>query len=346
MLVLLGNSLTPTLRDYFTSRVTDEKNLKLLPASLGKFVSSEAFAEPQISPEDLKGQPVTIMQSLGAVGDHTPQDFLWQTLMTIRKLKEKGAGPIWVAMPFAAYGRQDREFDERMTSVAIDDLAFSLKQFGAEGVSTIEMHSDAGVKILERHFDKNHVFTLDPTELFANDARENLDVQNLRTGGPDKGANARADAIARALKTEKFRFKKQHIGVNKTEVIGFEGDVDGKDTMTIDDMIDGGGTIENSQVSLAEKGAKKRTTYATHPILSNGALERLFTAKTKDGEHAVSQLVVTDTIDIDAKLSALRRQYGEKAVDSRVRQISVGAMLFDHVTNDVLPHPSMTAERG
>jgi hypothetical protein len=60
----------------------------------------------------------------------------------------------------------------------------------------------------------------------------------------------------------------------------------------------------------------------------------------------VSQLVVTDTIDIDAKLSALRRQYGEQAVDSRVRQISVGAMLFDHVTNDVLPHPSMTAERG
>jgi len=347
MFVLLGNSLAPTLRDYFKARVSDDQNVKLLPTSIGKFVSSEAFAEPKISPENLKGKPVTIMQTLAAVGDHTSNDLAMELLLTVRTLKRNGAGPVWVVMPFAAYGRQDRAFEDRMTSVAIDDFAAMLKQAGAEGVSTIEMHSEAGVNFLKNHFGDEQVFNLDPTQLFVQDIEERLGVEHSVVGGPDAGANARANSIAQKLGAKTFAFQKQHTGVNKTEVTDFTGEVAGQNAITVDDMIDTGGTIENSQVTLASKGATGRYVYAAHGIFSKGGLERLFTAKTANGSsYAVTQLVVADTIDIGEKLASLRRQYGDQEVNERVRQISTGEMLYDHVVDDIAVHPAMKAEVG
>ncbi len=347
MLVLLGNSLAPTLRDYFKARARNDQGVALLPASIGKFVSSEAFSEIKTPAADLKGQPVTIMQSLAAVGDHTANDLAMELLLAVRTLKRNGAGPVWVVMPFAAYSRQDRAVGGRMTSVAIDDLAFLLKQAGAEGVSTIEMHSEAGVKFLKDHFGEGQVYNLDPTELFGRDIHEHLEADHSVVGGPDAGANDRAASVARCLNAARFQFKKQHIGVNETEVTGFEGDVAGKNTVTVDDMIDTGGTIENSQVMLESKGAKGRYVYASHAIFSKGGLERLFTAKTASGDaYAITQLVVADTIDIGVKLAKLKRQYGDQEVDARIRQISTGEMLYDHIVRAVGEHPAMKAEVG
>lgn len=132
-------------------------------------------------------------------------------------------------------------------------------------------------------------------------------------------------------------------------------------------MIDTGGTIKNSQVALAAKGAVNRYIYAAHGIFSNGGLERLFKAKIsgKDmsaaerligksglknifaasaGGHnapAVSKLVVADTINISDKLEALASRYGRKGVEARIEQLSVGAMLYDHISGTVAAHPLM-----
>lgn len=345
MLVLLGNGLAPTLRDYFEARVRNDDSVALLPASIGKFVSTEGFSEIKAMPADLEGQPVTVLQSLAAVGDHTANDFAMELLLAVRTLKRNGAGPVWVVMPFAAYGRQDRPFDGRMTSVAIDDFAFLLKQAGAQGVSTVEMHSAAGIRLLEDHFGQGQVFNLDPTDLFARDIRAHLNADNVIVGGPDAGASERADAVARCLGAQKFAFQKQHRGVNDTEVTGFSGDVQGKDAITIDDMIDTGGTVENSQIELEKKGATGRYVYTSHGIFSKGGLERLFTAKTaQGGSYAISQLVVADTIDTGPKLAALKVQYGEREVDERVRGIPTGEMLYGHIVGDIVPHPLMKPE--
>jgi ribose-phosphate pyrophosphokinase len=345
MLVLLGNSLAPTLRDYFTARAQDDQAVVFLLGSIGKFVSSEAFSEIKASAADLKDQPVTIIQSLAAVDGHSANDLAMQLLLTVRTLKRNGAGPIWVVMPFAAYNRQDRVTPGRMTSVAMDDWAFLLKQAGAQGVSTIEMHSEAGVKFLVNHFGKGQVFNLDPTELFVKDIQGHLKTAECLVGGPDAGANKRADSVARLLDAAQFHFTKQHTGVNETQVTGFNGDVAGKNSITVDDMIDTGGTIENAQVTLASQGAIGRYVYAAHAIFSKGALERLFTAKSKRGDiWAITELVVTDTIDIGEKLAALIRQYGHQEVKARVRQISTGAMLYDHIARDVVGHPAMAPD--
>ena len=344
MLIVLGNSLAPTLRNYFRDCAdrTDQR-IQLLPASIGKFVSSEAFSEIKALPADIQGQSVTVIQSLAAVDDHSANDFVMQLFLTVRTLKRNGSGPVWVVMPFAAYGRQDKTSPTRMTSVAIDDLGFLLKQAGAVGVSTIEMHSDAGIQFLKSHFSKSRVYDLDPTDLYADDIRQlHSRSEDILVGGPDAGANHRADAIAQALRAQKFSFTKQHVGVNETAVTSFEGDVTGKTTVTIDDMIDTGGTIENSQVILERHGAQRRYVYGAHGVFSQGGLHRLFTAKAAaDGGPLITQLIVTDSIDISAKLSELRRQYGDENVTGRIRQIAAGPMLLEHIKSDISCHPAM-----
>lgn len=210
MLVQLGNSLAPTLRDSFTSCAANDHNIQLLSSQLGKFVSSEAYSEIIPEGQELAGKAVTIIMSPAALAGDTANDFVMELYLNIRTLKRNGAGAVWVVMPFAPYMRQDRAFDGRMTSVAIDDLAFMLKQAGVEGVSTIEAHSQAGIDHLESHFGKGQVFNLEPTELFTAHIKAQA-LDNLAVGGPDAGANARADAVAKALQVPRFAFTKQHV---------------------------------------------------------------------------------------------------------------------------------------
>jgi ribose-phosphate pyrophosphokinase len=343
MLVLLGNSIAHTLSGYFNDRALNDKTVEILPASIGKFVSSEAFTEIKNSSQNLKGIPVTVVHSLAAFGDHTANDLAMQLLFIVQTLKRNGAGPVWVVAPFLAYGRQDKAIQERMTSIAIDDFSSLLKHAGAEGISTIEMHSKAGVDFLIKNFGEDQVFNLNPTELFVTDVVKNLKNESFVVGGPDAGANERADSVAQHLNALRFSFKKQHTGINETEVTDFSGDVTGKTTLTIDDMIDTGGTIENAQVKLESQGAKSRYVYAAHGIFSKGGLERLFKAKTASGnDYAITQLIVTDTIDINIKLAKLQRKYGHEQVKQRVRTISTGEMLYKHIVRDIAKHPKMT----
>lgn len=346
MLVLLGNSLAPSLRSYFQARIQTDSSLKILPASIGKFASSEAFCEIKATPEDIQNQPVTIIQSLGAVGDHTSNDFAIQLLQAVRTLKRNGAGPIWVVMPFIAYSRQDRPFDKRMTSVGIDDFAYSLKQAGAAGVSSFEIHSAAGLKFLQDNFGADFVYNLDINELIAQNFKEITGEEICVIGGPDAGSRVRVDNLAQHINATKFSIEKKHVSVNDTEVTRFTGEVDGKNTLTVDDMIDTGGTIENSQLVLQAKGSQGRYVYAPHGIFSKGALERLFTAKTRQGEYALTKLVVSDTIDIRPKLDELSRQYGAHAVKERIGLIETGAVLYDHIHQKIQNLPIMAPSAG
>lgn len=199
MNILLGNALASSLRSHFNKLSQAVQSDSVMQTSLGKFVSTEAFSEIKEPKESFLGKPVTVIQSLGAVGDSTANDLAMQLLLTIRTLKRNGAGPIWVVMPFMAFGRQDRSFEGRITSIAIDDFAFFLKKAGALGVSTIEMHSEAAMKHMRKRFGQDQVYNLDPTSIFIDDIKTNIGIKNVVVGGPDDGANARADAVAVAL---------------------------------------------------------------------------------------------------------------------------------------------------
>jgi ribose-phosphate pyrophosphokinase len=341
MYILLGNSLEPSLRDYFNARVSNNSQLTLLEASIGKFVSSEAFSEIKANPETIKDKPVTIIQSLSAADEHSSNDLSLELLLTIKTLKRYGAGPVWVVCPFLAYGRQDRTIDDRLTSIGLDDYAALLKSAGAEGISTIELHSDNGMKLLQTHFGKDSAFNLDPTDIYLKYLSKNIS-SDLSVGGPDAGASVRAEQLSSSLGAEKFCIGKTHTDVNQTKITDFDGTVNNT-TITVDDMIDTGGTILNSQLELSSRGAKDRMVLACHGIFSQGSLKRLFEAKTEneDKEYLISKLVVTNSIDIGNKLQSLKSQYGKAAVDKRVKQLNVGPLVFSHIKNQILKHPKM-----
>jgi ribose-phosphate pyrophosphokinase len=341
VLIILGNSLSPSLSNYFNEIVTTTESLTILESSLGKFKSSESFAEILGNPANLNHQPVTIIQSLGATNDQTSNDYAMQLLQSIHTLKRNGAGNIWVIAPFMAYSRQDRAFDGRMTSIGIDDFAFLLKQVGAVGVSTIEMHSETGLDLMKENLGRDAIFNLTPTDLFANYIKGKCGNDNFTVGGPDAGASARAEAVRKVLNAGEFKFKKIHTGINETKVTSFEGNVKNCTSLTIDDMIDTGGTIKNAQDTLEKNGAAKRIVMAAHGIFSEGGLEKLFNAKANDGASLIQEIIVTDTIDVTTKLEQLRKQYGTRAVDARVTVLSTAPMIMNHIKTDLINHPLM-----
>ncbi len=342
MLILLGNSLAPTLREYFTGKAQSTDGYDRLPASFGKFTAGQSFTE-HFNP--VKGQPVILVQSLGSIPSHSTNDFAMQALFEVAELKRRGASAVWVIAPYAGYSRQDRAVDGRYVSQGMDTYAKLLKAAGADGFSTIHMHSDAGTEAVERHFGKEQVFNLSTAGIFADYIRGNLNVENLAIGGPDAGAHDFAADIARLTGASGFGFTKRHIGVSDTETTGFEGDVSGKTTLTADDEIDTGGTITNAQKGLKAKGAIMRLIGASHAVFSNGGLERVFTAGARD-QRLADTVVTTDTIDRTHELAELARQYGDLDDMSRVVVLPVGPLLWEHVTKDIAPHPVMTAEAG
>lgn len=339
MRILLGNQLAPSLKDSFNACAAHDHDLRVQNADTSLYASSEARAA---APNDIQpGEPVIVINSLARTGEQSANDAFMQFLFLLQALKSKGAGPIWAVNPVFAYAREDRPFErtatETIDGVGLDLAAALMKQTGVSGVSTIEMHSNRGVQILQDNFGDQNVFNLHPTDLYVADIRDRLQLQAPHVGGPDSGANERADAVARALDAERFHFTKAHDAADDVKVTGFDGAVRDRKTVTVDDMICRGGTIDNSQTRLRAEGAEKQYVYGGHPFFSQNALTRLF----KMG--AIAQLMVLDTIDTATPRAALCEALSgdQDRVDAFLKTLTVGPLLHAHIRKDILSHPLM-----
>jgi len=254
--------------------------------------------------------------------------------------KRYGAQEVTLIMPNTAYERQDRGFEEegRLCSVNSEWLAEELKARGCDRVITVTPHSKDTIRQWQKAFSQHNYIPLLTTDMFAEDIKKRFaDTDNVVVGAPD-GADKpndqgqyRARELAARLQNismadaEQYLFKigKAHVTDNETTITSFEGDVDGKDCVIIDDMIDGGSTMVNAAEALKERGAKTVTAYATHAICNDKkgpALERLVGADSK-----IDTLVVSDTIpEIADKKSAL-----PPALQDRIDIVSVGPMILD-----------------
>lgn len=337
MKLLIGNSIADDLRSDLESAFPAGERVD---ASIGRFPSTEAFSEILGSPEQVKGEPVIVVQSLGPVAEHSSNDFAMQLLLTVSTLKRHGAGPIWTILPFMGYSRQDRSRANHMDSIAADDFSFLLKQAGVVGVSSVEMHSEGGLELLKNQFGGN-VYTIDPTELY----REHLvstELQGPVVGGPDHGAHERAETLATTLGAEQFHVakKRDQVEVSNTKLVSFEGQVSGHDAVIVDDMIDTGGTAENCAKRLKEEGALRVLMCTAHFIGSHEAMRRLLDSKTTSGSPVFDQIVVTNTIDVEPQLQNLKLAGGRR----RVSVLSVGSLLNNHIREVIAPHPAMQPE--
>lgn len=335
MLFVFGRGVPPSLSKYFAERAEADGH-QVIFASMGKFPSTEAFAQIIAEQQDIvKGQPVTVIDSIAQVDGMTANDIFVTDLFIAHTLKSFGAGPLWYINPFGPFARQDQIRPGKMDSLGCAAAA-QLLAVNYDGISTVEIHSEKARDLVAAEFGAENTIVLDPTPLYVEDVRK-LGLENLIVGSPDKGANARADALAEALGVGRCHVDKERSQVVHTRVVGFRGDVKDANVIMVDDMADTCGTAGAAAETFKKEGALSTTFYATHPVMSGPAWNRLGRYL---NEGWMREVRFGGTIDRTAEHHAFSGQY-TPAIAGKVGFIGMEEMLYRHATTDIANHPAM-----
>ena len=229
--------------------------------------------------ETVRGCDVFIIQST-----IPPADNLMEMLLMIDAAKRASAHKIIAVIPYFGWARQDRK-DKPRVAIGAKLVANMLVSAGVDRVMTMDLHADQIQGFFEVPVDHLYASTLFAPYMQS----KNLD--NLIVAAPDAGGSKRANAYAKYLDVDLALCYKQRKKANEIESMTIIGDVQGKDVVIIDDMIDTAGTLTKSAQLFIEHGAKSVSACCTHALLSGPAHERI--------ENSVlKELVVTNTIPL------------------------------------------------
>lgn len=258
-------------------KIAKELDTELGDCKVSHFADGEILVEIN---ESVRGKHVYVVQSTSA----PVNDNLMELLILIDALKRASAREITAVIPYYGYARQDRKAKPRqpITSKLVADM---LTAAGVDRVVTIDLHAAQ----IQGYF---NVPIDDMTALpILGSYFKSLNLEDVCVVSPDHGGATRARKLANALHTEIAIIDKRRPRPNVAEVMGIIGNVEGKNCIMIDDMIDTGGTIVAGANTLIEKGAKSVYIACTHPVFSGPAIERL-------QNSVATEIVVTDTIEL------------------------------------------------
>lgn len=258
-----------------------QKIAQHLEIELGKSTLIK-FADGEFQPcfdESVRGCHVFIIQST-----NPPADNLLELLLMIDAAKRASAYKINAVIPYYGFARQDRK-DRPRVSLGAKLTADLLTSAGVDRVITMDLHADQIQGFFNVPVD--HLFG---SALFAPYIRS-LDLKNLCVSAPDMGGSKRANAYARYLQCEMVLCYKLRKKPNVVEEISVIGDVEGRNVVIIDDMVDTAGTLSFAAQVMKDRGAASVRAVATHPILSGDAIERI-------NNSPLEELVVTDSIPL------------------------------------------------
>ncbi len=272
--------------------------LPLGNATVGRFSDGEVRVEIH---DNVRGRDVFIVQpTCEPASDH-----LMELLIMIDALHRASAGRITAVIPYFGYGRQDRRAHYMRVPISAKVVANIISSVQANRVLIVDLHSDQVQGFFDLPVDNLYASPVLLDDIRAGDCRDIIVVS------PDVGGVVRARALAKRLDDADLAIiDKRRPQPNESEVMNIIGDVSGKSCVIIDDIVDTAGTLCEAAAALKEHGAGKVLAYATHPVLSGGAVARI------DGS-VLDELVVTDTIPLSP--AALEC--------SRIRQISISSML-------------------
>jgi ribose-phosphate pyrophosphokinase len=276
----------------------------LLGCELGKSsVSRFSDGEIQINIEEsVRGSEVYLVQSTSQPGN----EHIMELLIMIDALKRASAKMINVVMPYYGYARQDRKARSRepITAKLIANL---LETAGATRVLTMDLHASQiqgffdipvdqllGVPILSEYF-------------------QNKGLEDIVIVAPDNGGIVRARKMASHLQAPIAFIDKRRPEPNVAEIMNIVGNIEGKNAIIIDDLIDTAGTITLAANALVEKGAKSVYACCTHPVLSGPAISRIESSPIKE-------LVVTNTIELP-----------EEKLLNKIKSLSVVPLLVEAI---------------
>ncbi|HBI56642.1 MAG TPA: ribose-phosphate diphosphokinase [Firmicutes bacterium] len=252
------------------------------------------FSDGEVSvriDESVRGSDVYIIQSTC----NPCNDNLMELLVMIDALKRASAKRITAVIPYYGYARQDRKTRPRdpITAKLVANL---LTVAGANRILTIDLHAGAIQGFFDIPVDHMTAVPL-LAEHFAN-----KDTKDLVVVSPDMGGVTRARDMAQRLRVPIAIIDKRRPQANVAEVMNIIGDIEGKQAVLVDDIIDTAGTIVLGAQALLDRGATKVFACCTHPVFSGPALERLVNS-------CISEVVVCDTIPLpeEKQLPILRK---------------------------------------
>ncbi|MCZ6526854.1 MAG: ribose-phosphate pyrophosphokinase [Gammaproteobacteria bacterium] len=297
MMLFAGNACPKLAVD-----IAAHLNLPLGKINVGRFSDGEVMVEIG---ENIRGRDIYLIQSVCA----PTSDNLMELLVMADAMHRASAARITAVIPYMGYTRQDRRSRSARVPITAKVVANMIASVKIDRVLTVDLHADQ----IQGFFDipLDNVYA---SPVLLGDVWKHK-YPKLMVVSPDVGGVVRARALAKRLDdTELAIIDKRRPNPNESEIMNIIGDVDGRECVIIDDLVDTAGTLCNAAGALKKHGANKVVAYCTHPVLSGNAIKNI--------EHSeLDELVVTDTIPLRA----------EAVTCDRIRQLSVATMLAESV---------------
>ncbi len=261
---------------YLSEKIADRYGKSLTNVDVRTFSDGEMRIEIQ---ESVRGAHTFFISSTFG-----PADNLLELLLMIDAAKRASAGYITAVIPYFGYARQDRK-DKPRVPISAKLIANLLQAAGVNRIMTMDLHADQ----IQGFFDipVDHL----KSEAIFIPYLQAQDLSNVIFASPDVGGVKRARSYAKYFEKDLVICDKERRRANEVAAITVIGDVEGRDVIMVDDLIDTAGTLCKAADALIEKGAKSVRAFCTHPVLSGNAYENIKNSK-------LTELIVTNTIPL------------------------------------------------
>jgi ribose-phosphate pyrophosphokinase len=306
--VLFTGNANPVLAQQIASHL----GVELGSASVGRFSDGEVTVEIR---QNVRARDVFVVQPTC-----TPtNENLMELLIMVDALKRASARRITAVIPYFGYARQDRRPRSTRVPISAKVVANLLETVGVERVLTMDLHADQ----IQGFFDIP-VDNIYASPVLLSDLKSK-NHQNLVVISPDVGGVVRARALAKQLGCDLAIIDKRRPAAGVSEVMHVIGEIEGRNCIIMDDMIDTAGTLVKAAEVLKARGARSVYAYCTHPVFSGPAIDRIAASQ-------IDEVVITNTIPLSDTAKAC----------TKIRQLSV-AFLFAETIRRISDGESVTS---
>lgn len=275
------SQINPKLFNCTKTEILAKKISDSFGVDLGKIITS-TYSDGEFQPsyeESIRGTRIFIIGSTNPSSEN-----LMEMLLMIDAAKRASARHITAVIPYFGWARQDRK-DKPRVPIAAKMIAKILESAGATRIITMDLHADQIQGFFEIPVDHLYASTIFLPYL------QSLKLDNLTIASPDMGGSKRAYAYAKALESDVVICYKQRAKANVISHMELIGNVEGKNVVLVDDMVDTAGTLTKAADLMIERGALSVRAICTHAILSGNAYDNIEKSQLKE-------LIVTDSIPL------------------------------------------------
>jgi ribose-phosphate pyrophosphokinase len=281
-------------------------------AKVARFLDGEVDVEIH---QNVRARDVFVVQSTCA----PTNEHVMELLIMVDALKRASARRITAVIPYFGYARQDRRPRSTRVPISAKVVANLLETVGVERVLTMDLHADQIQGFFDIPVDNIYASPVLLADL------KSKNYKDLVVISPDVGGVVRARALAKQLGCDLAIIDKRRPSANVSEVMHVIGEVEGRNCVVMDDMIDTAGTLVKAAEVLKERGARNVYAYCTHAVFSGPAIERM-------AKSQLDEVVVTNTIALNDAARACKK----------IRQLSV-AFLFAETIRRITDGESVTS---